>query len=278
MCLVRFVKAFHLVLATAVISGFSIYANKFLLAGQEPVTMTFVKMALAAAILFSVPGTTAKFKRLNRPDWIKLSLIGLIGGSIPFILFFYALAHTSAAGASFIHKTMFILASVLSYKVLNERFNRSKIISISVAFSGVFLLFGLSGISFTAFDLLIFFATLFWAVEQVLSKKILEDIDPHTLASARLGFGSLFIFVFLAIRGFGTVSLLPVAISSVFLVAYVSTWYRGLQGLDLSTATTVLLVGSVVTTFLQTNISLQGVLGSVLITASVLPVWRKVTA
>jgi drug/metabolite transporter (DMT)-like permease len=278
MCLVGFVKAFHLVLATALISGFSIYINKFLLVGQEPITMTFVKMALATIVLLLVPGTAGKFKRLKRSDWTRLSIIGLIGGSIPFVLFFYALTFTSAASASFIHKMMFVLASILSYKVLKEKFNRSKIISVSVAFFGVFFLFGMSGISLSVFDLLIFVATLFWAVEQVLSKKLLEDVDPHTLASARLGFGSLFIFIFLLIRGFGTVSLLPIAISSIFLVAYVSTWYRGLDRLDVSTATTVLLLGSVVTTFLQMNISLQGLFGSVLIAAAILPTWRKVTA
>jgi hypothetical protein len=67
-------------------------------------------------------------------------------------------------------------------------------------------------------------------------------------------------------------------VSSAFLIAYVSTWYRGLQGMEVSTATTVLLLGSVVTTFLQLNLSLYGVLGSLLIVAAVVPVGRGVPA
>jgi drug/metabolite transporter (DMT)-like permease len=271
-------RSFQLVLATAVISGFSIYVNKLLLVGQDPLTMTFAKMAVAALVMLAVGSVrrTMTPSSLGRDEWLKLALVGLIGGCVPFLLFFYALAMTSAASASFIHKTMFIFASIFSYTLLRERFPRFKVAGMVLAFVGVALLLGLSGISFGYFDAIILVATLFWAGEQVMSKYLLRTVHPDVLASARLGFGSIFIFIFLVFRGFGHVSVLPVLVSSAFLVAYVLTWYRGLQGLDVSTATTVLLIGSVVTTFLQLNLSFYGVIGSILILAAALPMWKGV--
>ena len=96
----------RLALATAAISGISVWLNA---TGQKQVAdqvlYTTLKNLVAAAILvagaWSMGGGT-EVRRLTRRDWGALALVGLIGGSIPFALFFTGLAMEGAAGAAFI--------------------------------------------------------------------------------------------------------------------------------------------------------------------------------
>ena len=48
-------------------------------------------------------------------------MIGVIGGSVPFILFFNGLAMASAPSAAFIHKTLFVWVVLLAVPFLGER-------------------------------------------------------------------------------------------------------------------------------------------------------------
>src|SRR3989338_4101548 len=108
-------SALFLVLATAFISGFSIFINKFGVAGINSSIFTFGKNTAVAIFLLSIilmTGNFRKFADLKRKQWLDLAAVGLIGGSIPFLLFFRGLQLTSAAAGSFIQKMMFIFVAV----------------------------------------------------------------------------------------------------------------------------------------------------------------------
>ena len=80
-----------LVFLTAIVSGFSIYLNKFAVSGFNPFIFTTLKNASVAFLLFAIILLFAKFKelkQLSRSDWKNLFLIGLTGGSTAFLLFF----------------------------------------------------------------------------------------------------------------------------------------------------------------------------------------------
>ena len=114
----------RLALATAAISGISVWLNA---TGQKQVAdqvlYTTLKNLVAAAILvagaWSMGGGT-EVRRLTRRDWGALALVGLIGGSIPFALFFTGLAMEGAAGAAFIQKTLFAWVAILAVPFLGE--------------------------------------------------------------------------------------------------------------------------------------------------------------
>ena len=116
-----------LVLATAVISGFSIFLNKFSVSTIEPSVFTFLKNLVVAVFLASIlllTKETKALKQLSRKQWSQLAAIGLVGGSVPFLLFFNGLAMTSAAMGAFIHKTLFIYVSVFAFFLLKEKLNK----------------------------------------------------------------------------------------------------------------------------------------------------------
>lgn len=253
-------KGILLVLGTALISGFAIFINKFGVSGFDPYLFAFLKNIVVATFLLGLVIAIKEFKtlrNLKKKDWLILSIIGLVGGAIPFLLFFKGLSMTSAANGAFIHKTMFIYVALLATVFLKEKITKKLLIA------GVFLLVG--NFYFLKFlpyelqvgDLLILLATLFWAVENTISKYALRTISPRIVAFGRMGIGSFFILLFLLFTGglSAVATLTPlhwqwVLISSVILFGFVTTWYTGLKYIKVSVATTVLLLGSPITLLL----------------------------
>ncbi len=277
-------KGLKLVLLTAVISGFSIFINKFGVKGVNPYIFTFSKNLIVLLFLFSTILLFKKFdelKKLQVKDWLKLSVIGFFGGSIPFLLFFKGLSMTSGATASFIHKTMFVYVIFLAAIFLKEKINKKVLVGTVILLLGNFLLLKLNNLAFNMGDLLILVATLFWAVENTISKHALKTINSTTVAFGRMFFGSLFILAFLVASGnikaivtLTTSQVLWAIITSAFLFSYLITWYSGLKHVKVSIATSVLLLGSPITTFLSfaflnTAVSLSQLVGMLLIPAGI---------
>ena len=253
-------SALLLVFSTAIISGISIYMNKFAVSGINSTIFTFSKNITVALFLFSLIFFTTKFKEfslLKKKDWLKLMLIGLIGGSIPFILFFKGLQLTSGASASLIHKTMFLFVIILAVMFLKEKLNKKVILATILLMIGNYLLLR-SSWSFGIGDLLVLTATLFWAVENTLSKYVLKELSGNLVAFGRMFFGSLFILIYLvSINKASLITTLTSAqvswifVTSGFLFMYVFTWYNGLKHVNASLATAILLLGSPITTLLR---------------------------
>ncbi len=272
-------KGLLFVFFTALISGFSIFVNKFGISGINPYIFTFAKNLVVAVLLFSVVLFFKYFKELSKSQWWKLVVIGFFGGSVPFLLFFKGLSMTSGAMAAFIHKTMFVFVAVLAFVFLKEKLNKGILVGGVLLLAGNLLLLRLKFFSFGVGDLLVLAATLFWAVEFTISKHALKDIKSEVVAFGRMGFGSLFILLFLIFSGnaSGSLSLVQLAwvmITSVFLFFFVFTWYTGLKYVKVSTAACILLLGSPITTllsfaFLGSSITVMQGIGMILIAAGI---------
>ncbi|MFH1234075.1 MAG: DMT family transporter [Candidatus Diapherotrites archaeon] len=120
-------KGIALVLLAALVSGFSIFLNAFAVKGIEPVLFTALKNSLVAIMLFSLVlllKSKDLHKILDKRIFGTLVLIGLIGGSIPFALFFIALQSAGAALAGFIQKTLFVFATIFAVVLLKEKIDR----------------------------------------------------------------------------------------------------------------------------------------------------------
>lgn len=279
-----------LVFLTAIISGFSIFINQFGVSIINPYIFTGLKnIAVAVFVcgLLLVMKDWRILKNLNRKQWLLLVVIGLVGGSVPFLLFFKGLSLTTSIQGSFIHKTMFIYVIVLAALFLKEK------ISKKLLFGGLLLLLG--NIFLLKFiphslgkgDLLIFLATLFWAVENIISKSVLKELPSRIVIWGRMFFGSVFILVFLAFTG--QLSLMAnlninqiswVLLTSILLFGYVMTWYSGLKHIPVSLATIILLLGSPITTllsFIQTGVTgWQEILGMGFVLAGIIFIFRLI--
>ena len=254
-------RGLMLVLATAIISGFSIFLNSFVVKDFNPFVFTTLKNASVAVFLISailLLGEMKNLAKLTRMQWVKLAAVGLIGGSIPFLMFFYALKIASGATtAGFLQKTIFIWAAVFAVVFLREKISRAFLAGAGLLLLGNFLLFSdLSAFGFP--EMLVLVAAIMWAAEIVLAKHLLSDLYGRVVSFGRMFFGAGFMLLFLAGTGqlqeigtLGTEHWIWVAITGVLLFLYVFTFYSGLKYVDASKATAVLLLGQPITGILS---------------------------
>lgn len=255
-------KGILLVLSTAVISGVSIFINQFGVKVVNPYIFVGLKNICVALLLIGLIilfREFKNFKKLNKKNWLTLSLIGLIGGSIPFLMFFKGLSLSTGPEASYIHKFLFIFIAILAPIFLKEKLKLHYLMGLVFLIIGAVLLFKVNGqFSFNSGNLLILGATALWAIENMISKKAVSNISPKIVAWGRMSFGSLFIVIYwLATAQFSNLAGLEaqhfswVFITALLLFGYVTTWYTGIKYIPLTYATAILALGAPITSLLQ---------------------------
>lgn len=255
-------KGIYFALATAVVSGFSVFLNKFASATFTDAyvftTLKNIGVAILLALIILSPKVWREMKLLKAKQWLTLLFIGVIGGSIPFLLFFKGLTLTSAINAAFIHKTMFLWVSLLAWFFLKEKLGKLQIMALILLFVGNIMLGGINAWRFGIGEMMILGATLLWSIEYIFAKKLLAELSAEMVAWGRMFFGAIVLLAFVMITNRGA-SLLTLdalqwswlGLSSVLLFAYVIFWYRALKIESASVVTSFLVPASLVTTILQ---------------------------
>lgn len=252
----------YLVFFTALVSGFSIFINSFGVKGFDSSVFTFSKNIIVAVFLFAVIAAFGNYKelmtlRLNQ--WKQLAIIGLIGGSIPFLLFFKGLQMANSATSGFIQKLLFVFVAVFAVLFLKEKLNKKFIAGALLLMAGTYFMIRPDFV-FSAWQLLILVATIFWAAETVYSKHVLKSqkLSGNIVAFGRMFFGSIFIFIFLAFTGKAGIVLgmnlsqyFWILITAGLLFAYVVLYYNGLKLVNASTAASILVIAAPITTILS---------------------------
>lgn len=251
-----------LALGTALISGVSNFVAKISVTViKDPIVFTTLKNAMVAVFLVGAIITWRKWNELRtqtKGQWLKLAMIGVIGGSIPFALFFTGLKTTTALNGALIHKTLFLWVLLLAMPILKERLTRWQWLGLAfVAAANVFI-GGFKGFKFNTGELMILGATMFWAVENVIAKIALKNISSMTVAAARMVFGSIILVAFLSLRG-GSSAVIHLSstqwgwtlLSSALLVGYVLTWYAALKRAPATYVAVLLVPATMVTNILS---------------------------
>jgi drug/metabolite transporter (DMT)-like permease len=153
---------------------------------------------------------------------------------------------------------MFLWVGVLALIFLKEKLSKGMVIGAIMLLIGNFLLLKINNFSLTTGDWLILAATLLWSIETIISKQALKTIDSKVVAFGRMFFGTAIILMFLALTNKLTLALTLtssqlfwILITSAFLLGYTFTWYSGLKHVKATIATSILLLGSVITTLLE---------------------------
>jgi drug/metabolite transporter (DMT)-like permease len=255
-------QATFLALTTAIISGVSNFLNKSAVSAlQDPLIFTTLKNALVAMFLIGVILTFKKWheiKSLSKKQALQLIAIGIIGGSIPFILFFTGLTKTTALNAGLIHKTLFLWVALLGLPILKERLTFLQWLGIGILFAANLFVGGFTGFKYNLGELMILSATILWAVENIIAKIALKNISSITVAGARMMIGSLILFLLIFWRGYPSVIVnltltqwAWVGLTGLLLFGYVLTWYSALQKAPATYVTTLLVPATLVTNLLS---------------------------
>jgi len=209
--------------------------------------------------LIITPFFIPRLKKIKTIDWLKLFLIGIIGGSVPFLLFFKAVSLTSSPiNTAFIHKTLFVWVSLIAVWFLKEKIGKLQYLALGLLFFGNFALLGFKFISFGYPELLALGATFMWAIEFVIAKKLLKNLDSEIIAWARMFFGSIVLLGFISYIGkfnelisLNASQWLWTLLISGFLLGYVLAWYKALKYLPAITVSSILVLASPITTLLN---------------------------
>ncbi len=280
---------------TAAISGVSVWVNAFGV-GQVPdaVLYTTLKNAVAVGVLLAV---FVVARRLHRPasaagrpgisaSWphvLAVIAVGTLGGGAAFILFFSGLAQATAAGgagAAFIQKTLFIWVALLAVPFLGERLGLAQLVAVAALLAGQVLLAPPRAIGWGGGEAMILAATLIWAVEVIVARRLLAVVPSLTLGIARLGIGLLVLVGVVVVTGrasgigaIGATGWSFILLTGGLLAAYVGAWFAALQRAPASLVTCVLVGGAIVTAALQAASSgrapeVGAIAGSVLVIAA----------
>jgi len=274
-------KGTLLVLLTAFESGLAIIVNRFFVIKIDPLLFTAIRALFIGLTFFLISLVTSKFRLRNfkRVSWKYLLAIGFIGGGIAFLLFFTGLRMTTGGRAAFLHKTLPLWATLLAFTFLNERITKKQVIAMSLMFLGLLLMeYEKISPEIKFGDFLVIFATILWAVENTIAKKAMLLKETNWVVTfSRMFFGSLLLFSILFLTGKHELLFtltyqqwIYIVISTLMLTWYVLTWYWGLRYINLSKASTILLLSPVISLvagyyFLHEPIFSLQIVGSALI-------------
>lgn len=273
-----------LAFVTAIVSGVSIYVNGHAVKHFGDATVyTTAKNAVAGMLLLVLALTAEHAPRtparpaLRRGQWLGLLAVAVVGGSVPFVLFFEGLARAEATQASFIQKSLIIWVALLAVPLLKERFRGPHALAVILLLAGQAWIAGHAGtVVFGAGEAMILAATLLWSIEIVIVKRLLTALPPRTLAAARMGVGTALLVGWVAVSGkAGQLFALDgqqlkwVVLTGLLLTAYVATWYAALSRAQAIDVTAVLVFGVVVTAVLSGTAdgTPVNVVGTILVTA-----------
>lgn len=281
----------------ACLSGVAIFVNGYgVKAFRDGTTYTTAKNLVAALVLvaaFALRSRSAPAREAlprSRRGWFALAAIAVVGGSIPFVLFFEGLARATSVDVAFLQKTLVVWVALLAVPLLGERVGPWHIAAIGLLVAGLSLLTrDLTVLRPSAGELMVLAATLLWAVEIVIAKRLLTDLPPLTVGMARMAGGIGVLLLWAVARGQlgslvgpGMAGWSWAAATGVLLAAYVATWYAALARAPAVDVTAMLVPAAIVTAVLDSawhGAALPAPVGLALIAAGATVVvavaWRR---
>lgn len=255
-----------LALLTACISGFAIIANKIFVVGIDPTVFTSVRALIIGILFFAIIYYKSKFnlnevtKSLKQVNWKYMVAIAIVGGAAAFLLFFTGLKLTTGGRAAFLHKTLPIYVAVFAYWFLKEKISMKQTYALIIMLLGTVLIFGARidpaelWASPMLGDFLVLGATILWAVENTIAKKAMINGDTNWVVSfSRMFIGALILFGVAGLLGnlgllltLTSQQVINIGISTVILFGYVFCWYYSIRFINVSKASTILLLAPVV--------------------------------
>ncbi|GAA1835302.1 DMT family transporter [Actinomadura chokoriensis] len=256
---------------TAVVSGVAIFLNaRGVRAAGDAAVYTTAKNLVAALVLSLVvaPATMSRLRSMrggDRTPLLKRSVvagmlaIAVIGGSVPFVLFFEGLARESSGHAAFLQKTLVVWVAVLALPLLGERSGIVQAGAIALLITGQAVADGgLSGFRFGTGELLILAATLLWSAEVIVARRLLPRVPPLVLGAGRLSLGAAVLVLWIlasgrwsALVGLDRNGWWWAAVTGVILAIYVAGWFTALSLAPAVDVTAVLSLGALVTAALS---------------------------
>jgi len=147
-------------------------------------------------------------KKISGTDWIYIFLVALSGAAVGPVLYFYGLNYSSAVNASLLLNMEVLFTIAIALVFLKERASRIEYFAIALLFFSAIAVttnfnfsLSLGGINGVIGNVLIIASTLFWAIDNSLSKKLSIQNDTLKVASFKSLIGGILLLVAAALLG-----------------------------------------------------------------------------
>jgi drug/metabolite transporter (DMT)-like permease len=246
----------------AIISGCAIYVNGLgvKLFSDSTVYTTLKNAVVGVALLlplFFLAKQRAELRRLTIGQWGKLLLLAMVGGSLPYALFFRGLQLTTPVTSSLLNHTQFLLVAVLAVFLLAERVGPVIWLALAALLVGTSLGSNLHMLRWNQGAILILISTVLFAAGVVLAKYLLREISTMNVMMAKMSIGSLMLVGYVAATGrIGKVMHLSavqweyVLVTGAILLAFTVTAFLALRYISATVATAIPAAAPIITTLL----------------------------
>jgi drug/metabolite transporter (DMT)-like permease len=218
-----------LVVLLAFAWGFNWLATPFALADIPPWSMRFAGSGLGAITLITTALVTGRSLKVPRGEFVHVIFAGLLNVAGFQILSALAQMHGATSRAVIIAYSMPIWSALLSWVLLGERLNRTRLIALALCVAGIgILVWPLLASGAPAFVLYSLGCAWVWALATVYQKWMKVTVAPLANAAWQLVFG----FAFIAAGTFafeGYPHLWPVHTQ-----AFIAVIYIGILGVGLA--------------------------------------------
>lgn len=256
-----------LAVVTACLSGVAIFTNGYAVQhfhGSAPFTTAknlVAALAIGGLLIRLTVGHSEEGWTAPRTSGQRVGLVavGVVGGSIPFLLFFEGLSRATSSNAAFIHKTLVVWVALLAVVLLRERLGWPHVVAIGALIAGQAILTdNLAEVGLGSGEMMILAATLLWSAEVVIAKTLLRELSPLTVGVSRMGIGAVVLVGWLAatgqlsaLLGYSLGQWGWILLTGLLLTGYVATWFSALARAQAVDVTAVLVLGAVVTAMLN---------------------------
>jgi len=232
-----------LLIIISIIWGGSFVVVKEVLPFISPINLAFLRFFISSSIMLILLFLSKKSRAIAPKDIGWVSLLGLTGVTLLYLLQYTGIYYTNASSASILINTNVIFIALLASLFLREKIGMKRAFGIFIAFIGVIFVTSINPISdgnFIIGGILVILSGLCWAVYSIIGKYLMRRYDDFTLNTYAFALGTLFFLPFLDYKQMETLTISPNLWFALFYLSILSTvlgytvWYYSLSKMDAS--------------------------------------------
>lgn len=163
----------------------------------SPNAFVFIRLVCCVVLFWGIKFLFVK-EKIERKDFLRLALCGLLGAAANMLFFFHGINLTSPVDASIIMTVTPVIVLIFSFIILKEPLTKNKLIGITIAGVGaIFLiLYGnkIAGTSSFLGNLFVFLNASSYGLYLVIAKTLMRKYNAITVISWMFLFGLIFVF------------------------------------------------------------------------------------
>lgn len=164
--------------------GGTFNAAGFALAHFHPLTIAFVRFAIATTVLLFIGRREIFGTAVKKKDWLNFILLGLTGIFAYNAFFLYAMKYTSPVNGSLIVAGNPIVTAILAALLLREKFTARLAGGVLISIAGVVLVISegswqiISSLKFNLGDILTLCSVISWSLYAIVGKRVSDSFSP----------------------------------------------------------------------------------------------------